>query len=380
MARAAALSESQVVELLRTRYTAPEWAVLAGVRGATGAVATRTVDALAMSLYPSRGLELIGFEVKSHKADWRRELADPDKAETIARFCDRWFVVAGGPGVVPVEEVPKGWGLIECVPPAAPAAPAGAGASPKTRGSAIPPVGVPAPAAARVRLPLPRADDGECANCERQAMPGRGLCHVCSGPPPAVHAHVSREDGGPETCRMCRKTAATRFGVCDVCAPPGVTVPMSHELDAPAAPWTLRVVQGAPLRDLNDAALPRAFVASVFRNAASNWVPRGHVEAVVEAAVKVRTAAAVERATASTTRRASNAVDELRDLKQSVAAFEKAAGVEIGRYDGARIGAAVRMCLENGLSDASAKQAIRIAEERLRHVADRLQALAAEIE
>jgi len=65
-----------------------------------------------MSLYPSRGLTLTGFEIKSSRADWRNEKKNPEKAEEIARFCDFWIVVAGHEEVIPVEEVPNAWGLL----------------------------------------------------------------------------------------------------------------------------------------------------------------------------------------------------------------------------------------------------------------------------
>lgn len=99
---------------LAERYCAPEWAFLLQVRSSTGANYARTADALAMSLYPSRGLHLHGFEIKVSKSDWKRELSNPDKAEEIARFCHFWWVVAPE-GVVPVDEVPPNWGLLELI-------------------------------------------------------------------------------------------------------------------------------------------------------------------------------------------------------------------------------------------------------------------------
>jgi hypothetical protein len=48
-----------------------------------------------MSLWPSRGIELHGIEIKVSRNDWLKELGDPAKADEIARFCDRWWVAAG---------------------------------------------------------------------------------------------------------------------------------------------------------------------------------------------------------------------------------------------------------------------------------------------
>lgn len=54
-----------------------------------------------------------GVEIKVSRADWKREAADPTKAEAVARYCDRWWVHAA-PGVVQdLSEMPPAWGLRE---------------------------------------------------------------------------------------------------------------------------------------------------------------------------------------------------------------------------------------------------------------------------
>lgn len=68
-----------------------------------------------MSLWRSRGLTLWGIEIKVSRSDWRRELKDPAKADSIFRFCDGWLIVAPV-GVVPLDEVPPTWGLWELTP------------------------------------------------------------------------------------------------------------------------------------------------------------------------------------------------------------------------------------------------------------------------
>lgn len=103
-----------VVDLLRDRYAPPAWAFLEQVANGTGFAADRHVDAIAMGVWPSRGLELLGFEVKVSRNDWRRELRKPDKAEPIAERMDRFYVVAPA-DVVPRDEVPAAWGLLEVV-------------------------------------------------------------------------------------------------------------------------------------------------------------------------------------------------------------------------------------------------------------------------
>lgn len=108
-----AMSESELLVALKERFAAPEFALLPHVRNGTGFTSTtRTADALAMSTWPSRGLELHGFEIKSDRRDWLREKADPEKAEEICRYCDRWWVVVGSSDIIRDGELPPTWGLL----------------------------------------------------------------------------------------------------------------------------------------------------------------------------------------------------------------------------------------------------------------------------
>ena len=97
--------------LLR-HFAQPECAVVFEVAQSTGYNARRHLDAVAMELWPSRGLSLHGIEIKVSRGDWRREKANPAKAEEIARFCD-FFWIAAPAGLVPQEELPSAWGLLE---------------------------------------------------------------------------------------------------------------------------------------------------------------------------------------------------------------------------------------------------------------------------
>jgi hypothetical protein len=107
-------TESDVYQALETVFPSPAHVLLAQVRNGTGfAAKTRTADALALSVYPSRGLWLAGIEIKVTRSDWRREKADPDKAESMAKYCRYWYVAAPA-GVVPADDLPETWGLIEC--------------------------------------------------------------------------------------------------------------------------------------------------------------------------------------------------------------------------------------------------------------------------
>lgn len=110
-------TERTVLNALRARHAAkkgngPEWAYIEHVRNAAGFDAQRTLDAMALHLWPSRGMELHGYEVKISRADFRRELADPAKMDAFASVLDRFWIVAPI-GIVPAEEVPAAWGLLE---------------------------------------------------------------------------------------------------------------------------------------------------------------------------------------------------------------------------------------------------------------------------
>lgn len=100
-----------LVARLRRRYPSNAFALLTEVGNATGSAVRRHADAIVMGLWPSRGMLIEGVEIKSHRNDWLRELAAPEKADAIANYCDRWWVCAG-PGVVLKSELPHGWGLL----------------------------------------------------------------------------------------------------------------------------------------------------------------------------------------------------------------------------------------------------------------------------
>lgn len=104
-------NETELFSALRAHYGRNSHAVFPQVRSSTGYGAARTADAIVMSLWPSRGLELIGVEFKSNRRDWLRELKDPEKAEEIFQFCDRWYLLAAK-DVAKEDEVPDTWGFM----------------------------------------------------------------------------------------------------------------------------------------------------------------------------------------------------------------------------------------------------------------------------
>lgn len=103
---------AQVMSALRLRYPVESHALLEQVANGTGARHQRVADAVVIGLWPSRGLEIIGIEVKVRRADWYQELHNPAKADPIAKYCDRWLLVVGDENIVHEGELPVNWGLL----------------------------------------------------------------------------------------------------------------------------------------------------------------------------------------------------------------------------------------------------------------------------
>lgn len=82
------ISNDSVFQWLRKTFKPPAYIVLGEVRNTTGyARRVRIADALVLSTWPSRGLYIHGFEIKSSRNDWLREFGAPEKAEEIFQFC-----------------------------------------------------------------------------------------------------------------------------------------------------------------------------------------------------------------------------------------------------------------------------------------------------
>lgn len=109
MTKMTAITTAEVKALLRSRFCQPEWAVFFEVGDSTGSGQRRWADAVAMNMYPSRGLEVHGFEIKVSRSDWLRELKNPEKSAPVQRFCDRWWIVCPKDIIHP-GELPPTWG------------------------------------------------------------------------------------------------------------------------------------------------------------------------------------------------------------------------------------------------------------------------------
>jgi hypothetical protein len=106
------MTEGDITQLLRAKYRGRDWAFLAQVPNGTGTHKSRTCDGMAMSLWPSKGLHLHGFEIKVSRGDWLAEIQQPEKSEAFIRYCHYWWIVAPA-GVVKLDEVAGNWGVQE---------------------------------------------------------------------------------------------------------------------------------------------------------------------------------------------------------------------------------------------------------------------------
>lgn len=68
------------------------------------------IDALAIWLHPSRSSEIECFEIKVNRSDWLKELADVGKSDSIARHCDRIWLVTSDDKIAKLNEIPVNWG------------------------------------------------------------------------------------------------------------------------------------------------------------------------------------------------------------------------------------------------------------------------------
>ena len=88
----------------------PRFIVAVQVRNAAGFNAYRMLDAIVLDTWPSAGLEFFGFEVKTNKADFRRELQNPQKFTDFSKHLD-YFNILAPKGVADIKLLPPKWGL-----------------------------------------------------------------------------------------------------------------------------------------------------------------------------------------------------------------------------------------------------------------------------
>lgn len=89
-----------------------QWCYMEEVRRNVSFDAGRVLDAMAICMWASKKHVMHGYEIKISRKDFRREIADPDKAAAFYKWVDKFFLVTPC-GLVKPEELPPLWGLLE---------------------------------------------------------------------------------------------------------------------------------------------------------------------------------------------------------------------------------------------------------------------------
>lgn len=106
------LSAREIRQVMRRRWNRDTGYALAfEVADQCGYDATRRLDAVAIGLWTSTQLQVHAFEIKVSRADLLRELRNPGKALTAARFCDTFSLVVPKGVRVGIDALPPEWGL-----------------------------------------------------------------------------------------------------------------------------------------------------------------------------------------------------------------------------------------------------------------------------
>jgi hypothetical protein len=89
-------------------------ALVREVPAATGyAGPHRTIDALAVGTWPSKGLSLHAIEIKASRGDLLRELRCPEKSLPFRELCDGFSLAMPAGLLREGDQIPDGWGVIE---------------------------------------------------------------------------------------------------------------------------------------------------------------------------------------------------------------------------------------------------------------------------
>ena len=116
----AGMTERDMLDLLHDRFgfvssnggvPKPRYVKAEHVRAETG-FDRRTADFIAVDTWRSGRCAIHGVEVKVSRADWLRELKDPDKSAACMSWCTYWWLAVPDQAIVRDGELPPGWGLL----------------------------------------------------------------------------------------------------------------------------------------------------------------------------------------------------------------------------------------------------------------------------
>ncbi len=104
------ITAADVVKNLRMHFAPPACCFLEQVADGTGARSFRWADGVAMSVWPSRGYDIHGIEVKVSRYDWLSELKKPEKSAAVQQYCNRWWIATPDEAIIAAGELPPTWG------------------------------------------------------------------------------------------------------------------------------------------------------------------------------------------------------------------------------------------------------------------------------
>lgn len=105
------MNAREINAAIARRFAAPEWATFFEISNSTGFHSSRRADAFSMNIWPSKGWQTHGFEVKVSRADFLNEMKDVTKSDAVGKYCDFWWLVVPN-GLVDPKEIPDSWGLM----------------------------------------------------------------------------------------------------------------------------------------------------------------------------------------------------------------------------------------------------------------------------
>jgi AraC-like DNA-binding protein len=109
-------ASKQLLDQLRAHYAKPGEPLPGGVFltevQAPGRGTLRRADAVWIGFTSNPGPCIDVCELKISPEDYRRELADPTKADAWWPYCTRFWIVSPSPAITPPDRLPPGWGLM----------------------------------------------------------------------------------------------------------------------------------------------------------------------------------------------------------------------------------------------------------------------------
>lgn len=115
LAATPAMPTHELLGLLRAHFIKPDdyRAGAVCLTEVTAPGSTRRADLVHVGLWASRGGGSVDVcELKTSRADFRRELESPAKAEAWWPYSSRFWIVSPGEHITPAAELPAGWGLM----------------------------------------------------------------------------------------------------------------------------------------------------------------------------------------------------------------------------------------------------------------------------